>query len=352
MSQDEILTSVEGSLGVITLNRPKAVNALTHDMIGQLDRALTEFESNDDVHAVLVQGAGDRGLCSGGDVVSIHDNAVNNDLQAAVPFFREEYTLNNRIYNYPKPYIAIMNGLVLGGGVGISSPGSHRVATDSTKLGMPEVGIGFSPDVGGVYFLANAPESVGKYMALTGSHVSGPDAVYAGMADVHVPDDHVNALIERLQTITDPGQVDEVLADFDQPGGSLLSTESPWINYAFGSETVEEIISGVQSIADQDNEMAKKALKALQRHSPTGLKVALEAVNRAKDLNFAEVLVQDLRTTMHAVEGDDLAEGIRAQIIDKDRNPQWNPAHLSDVTDAAVAGFFEPVDGVEDLALN
>src|SRR5699024_5682884 len=143
-------------LGVITLNRPKAVNALTPDMIGQLDRALTEFESNDDAHAGLFQGAGDRGLCSGGDVVSIHDNPVKNDLQSAVPFFREEYTLNNRIYNYPQPYIAIMNGLVLGGGVGISSQGSHRVATDSTKLGMPEVGIGFSPDVGGVYFLANA----------------------------------------------------------------------------------------------------------------------------------------------------------------------------------------------------
>src|SRR5699024_3974505 len=134
MSQDEILSSVEGSLGVITLNRPKAVNALTHDMIGQLDRALTEFESNDDVHAVLVQGAGDRGLCSGGDVVSIHDNAVNNDLNAAVPFFREEYALNNRIYNYPKTYVANRNGLGLRGGVGISAPSSHQVATDSTNL--------------------------------------------------------------------------------------------------------------------------------------------------------------------------------------------------------------------------
>src|SRR5699024_11662020 len=179
MSQDEILTSVEGSLGVITLNRPKAVNALTHDMIGQLDRALTEFESNDDVHAVLVQGAGDRGLCSGGDVVSIHDNAVNNDLQAAVPFFREEYTLNNRIYNYPKPYIAIMNGLVLGGGAGISSPGSHRVATDSTKLGMPEVGIGFSPDVGGVDSLADAPEPVGHDMAVPDGQDDRPDVAGA-----------------------------------------------------------------------------------------------------------------------------------------------------------------------------
>src|SRR5699024_7106086 len=136
-----------------------------------------------------------------------------------------EYTLNNRIYNYPKPYIAIMNGLVLGGGVGISSPGSHRVATDSTKLGMPEVGIGLSLDVGRVDFLSNAPVSEGKYMALTASNESRPDEVYVGMADVHVPDDHVNALIERLQTINDPGQVDEALADFDQPGGSLLSTE-------------------------------------------------------------------------------------------------------------------------------
>src|SRR5699024_9423662 len=230
MSADEILTSVEGGLGIITLNRPQAVNALSYNMIGLLDDALTEFEHNHAVHAVLVRGAGERGLSAGGDVVSLHDSAAKNDLAQVEPFFREEYQLDHRISVYPKPYVAIMNGLVLGGGVGIAVAGSHRVATDSTKLGMPEVGIGFSPDVGGVYFLANAPESVGKYMALTGSHVSGPDAVYAGMADVHVPDDHVNALIERLQTITDPGQVDEALADFDQPGGSLLSTESPWIN--------------------------------------------------------------------------------------------------------------------------
>src|SRR5699024_1193381 len=163
-------------------------------------------------------------------VVSIHDNAVNNDLQAAVPFFREEYTLNNRIYNYPKPYIAIMNGLVLGGGVGISSQGSHREATDSTKLGMPEVGIGLNPEVGGISYLANVPSTVCKYMALTGSHVCGPDAVNVGMPDVHFLDYLVNALIERLQSNTYPCLVDEVLADFDQPCGSLLSTESPWIN--------------------------------------------------------------------------------------------------------------------------
>lgn len=351
MSQDELLTSVQGGLGVLTLNRPKAVNALSYNMIGLIDQALTEFEHNDDVHAVLVRGSGDRGLCAGGDVVSIHDNAINNNLAAAVPFFRDEYTLNNRIYNYPKPYIAIMNGLVLGGGVGISSPGSHRVATESTKLGMPEVGIGFSPDVGGSYFLANAPQNVGNYMALTATHVSGADAVYVGMADVRVPDARIEALIERLETVTAPGQVDEILTEFHEPGESALENESTWIDEAFGAATVEEILTAVEVVAAQGNEVAQKALKALQRHSPTGLKVTLEAVGRAHDMQFAEVLVQDLRTTMHAMEGVDLAEGIRAQIIDKDRNPQWDPARLIDVTDAAVQAFFGPVDGIEDLTV-
>lgn len=351
MSQDELLTSVQGGLGVITLNRPKAVNALSYKMIGLLDQALTDFEHNDNVHAVLVRGTGDRGLCAGGDVVSIHDNAINNYLAAAVPFFRDEYTLNNRIYNYPKPYIPIMNGLVLGGGVGISSPGSHRVATDSTKLGMPEVGIGFSPDVGGSYFLAHAPQNVGNYMALTAAHVSGADAVYVGMADVRVPDARIVELIERLERITAPAQVDELLAEFHEPGESVLENESTWIDEAFGAATVEEILTAVEGVAAQDNEVAKRALKALQRHSPTGLKVTLEAIRRAHDMQFAEVLAQDLRTTMHAMEGVDLAEGIRAQIIDKDRNPQWDPAQLIDVTNAAIQAFFGPVDGIQDLTV-
>lgn len=352
MSQDEILTSVQGGLGVITLNRPKAVNALSYNMIGLLDQALTQFETNDDVHAVLVRGSGDRGLCAGGDVVSIHDNAVKNDLEAAVPFFRDEYTLNHRIYHYPKPYIPIMNGLVLGGGVGVSSPGSHRVATDSTRLGMPEVGIGFSPDVGGSYFLAHAPNNVGKYMALTASHVSGADAVYAGMADVLIPDEQVEALVRQLEGITASDQVDAILAEFNQPGESELEAASTWIDEAFGFDTVEEIVTGVEVAAAQEDSCAQNALKTLQRHSPTGLKVSLEAIRRAKDLSFAEVLVQDLRTTMHAMEGVDLAEGIRAQIIDKDRFPRWDPQQLTDVTDEAVQAFFAPVEGIDDLVID
>lgn len=349
MTEPELLTSVQGGLGVITLNRPKAVNALSYNMIGLLGEALTEFEHNDAVHAVLIRGSGDRGLCAGGDVVSLHKNAVDNDLAGAAPFFREEYTVNHRIYTYPKPYIAIMNGLVLGGGVGVSVPGSHRVATDSTRLGMPEVGIGFSPDVGGPHYLANTPGNLGNYIALTTAHISGADAVYTGMADVRVPDEHLDALITRLETITGPEQVDAILAEFNEPSESLLEQEFTWIDETFGATTVEEILAGVEAVAAQENEVAQQAHKALLRHSPLGLKVTLEAIRRASKLTLAETLAQDLRTTMHAVAGTELAEGIRAQLIDKDRDPQWNPAHLEEVTDEVVQAFFDPVDGIDDL---
>ena len=351
MSHDEVLTSVRGGLGVITLNRPQAVNALSYNMIGLLDEALTSFETNDAIHAVLIQGSGDRGLCSGGDVVSLHDSAAKNDLAGIVPFFRDEYTLDHRIYAYSKPYIAIMNGLVLGGGVGIAVSGSHRVVTDSTRLGMPEVGIGFSPDVGGPYYLANAPCNVGNYMALTGTHISGADAVYTGMADVLVPDARLDELIERLEHVQGPNHVGDILAEFNQPAPSALETEAHWIETAFGQNSVEDIITAVRETAEQGNEVAHKALKALQRNSPTGMKVALEAIRRAKTQTLAETLTQDLRTTMHAVAGPDLAEGIRAQLIDKDRNPQWSPATLEEVTDELVEAFFRPVDGIEDLVI-
>lgn len=351
MSQDEILTSVEGGLGIITLNRPKAVNALSYNMIGLLDEALTGFEHDDAVHAVLVRGAGDRGFCSGGDVVTLHQYAVDNDLDSAAPFFREEYQLDHRIFAYPKPYIAIMNGLVLGGGVGISAPGSHRIVTDSTRMGMPEVGIGFSPDVGGSYYLANAPTGIGNYLGLTGTHISGADAIYAGLADIRVPDERIDELVQRLTTISDRSEIDAILAEFEAAETSELSIEAEWIQDVFCAETVEEILQGLQEVADEGREVAQKALNAMQRHSPLGMKVTLEAIRRARDLDLAQTLAQDLRTTMNAVAGTEMAEGIRAQLIDKDRSPQWNPSRLEDVSDAQVEAFFEPVEGIDDLVI-
>lgn len=351
MSQAEILTTVQGGLGIITLNRPKAVNALSYNMIGLLDDALTALEHDDAVHAVLVRGSGERGFCSGGDVVSLHQYAVNNDLASAAPFFREEYQLDYRISIYPKPYIAIMNGLVLGGGVGISAPGSHRVVTDSTRMGMPEVGIGFSPDVGGPYYLANAPAGVGNYLGLTGTHISGADAIYAGLADIRVPDEHVEQLIQRLTTISDRSEIDAILADYEAAETSELATEAHWIQDVFCADTVEDILQGVQRVAESGNEVAQQAYKAMQRHSPLGMKVTLEAIRRAQQLDLRQTLIQDFRTTMNAVAGTELAEGIRAQLIDKDRSPRWKPARLEDVTDDEVAPFFDPVNGIDDLVI-
>lgn len=351
MSHAEVLTSIQGGLGVITLNRPRAVNALSHNMIGLLDEALSVFEHDHTVHAVLVRGAGDRGLCSGGDVVSLHQYAVTSDLASAAPFFRDEYQLNHRIFTYPKPYIAIMNGLVLGGGVGISVPGSHRVATDSTRLGMPEVGIGFSPDVGGAYYLANAPRGIGNYLALTGSHISGADAVYAGLADVQVSDDQIERLIQRLETIEDASEIEAILAEFDTPDPSGLAQEIDWIEQTFCAPTVEEIMQDLQRVAEQGNQVAQQALQTMQRNSPLGMKVSLEAIKRARQLTLAETLVQDLRTTLNAVAGTELAEGIRAQLIDKDRNPQWALDRLEKVSDAVVEAFFAPVEGIDDLVI-
>ena len=351
MSHSEILTSVRGGLGIITLNRPKAVNALSYNMIGLLDEALTTLENDDAVHAVLVRGAGARGFCAGGDVVTLHQYAVENDLASAVPFFREEYQLDYRISVYSKPYIAIMNGLVLGGGVGISAPASHRVVTDSTRLGMPEVGIGFSPDVGGSYYLANAPAGIGNYLGLTGTHISGADAIYAGFADIRVPDARIEQLVQRLESITAPSQVDAILAEFEAAETSVLATEAHWIQDVFCAESVEDILQGVKHAAEQGNKVAHEALKAMRRHSPLGMKVTLEAIHRARNLSLDETLAQDLRTTMNAVAGTELAEGIRAQLIDKDRNPQWAPARLEDVSDEDVLRFFEPVDGIDDLVI-
>lgn len=351
MSQPEILTHTQGNLGVITLNRPKAVNALSHNMIGMLDQALTTFEHDDGVHAVVLRGAGDRGLCAGGDVVSIYQSAINNDPAAVEPFFRDEYTLDHRIRVYPKPYVALMHGLVLGGGVGISVSASHRVVTESTRFGMPEVGIGFSPDVGGCYHLARTPGHIGTYMALTGVHISGADAVYAGLADVVIADKHLDTLLTRLATTTSATEIQEVLAACQTPVHSRLQTQAHWIDEVFAAPTVETILAGVERSAGQGNDFAAQTLSMLQRNSPLAMKVTLEALTRARHQTLAETLAQDLRTTMHAVNGTELAEGIRAQLIDKDRTPQWQPACLDAVTDANVQAFFEPVAGIPDLVI-
>lgn len=352
-TEAEILTETRGNLGIITLNRPKAVNALSENMIGELDQALDLFENDDAVTAVVFVGAGERGLCAGGDVVALYDYAKSepNDAQW---FFRNEYQLDHRISVYPKPIIAVMNGLVLGGGVGISAPASHRIATDSTRIGMPETGIGFSPDVGGVYYLAQAPGKLGAYLATTGTHVGGADAVHIGMADYLVEDEKISQLLKDLETVTSADDIDRIIKaaeSADKP--SALAKDAQWVDEVFAHDDIESIVAELEQrlAADADHPGAR-ALKALKRNSPTGIKTALEAVRRAKDLTLAETLVQDFRTTMNAMQDHDLAEGIRAQLIDKDRNPQWQPATFEEVSAADVERKFGPIPGLDDVVIN
>lgn len=343
-----------GRLGVITLNRPKAVNALTQEMLHLIGETLDAVERDPDVTAVAVTGAGDRGLCAGGDIVALHRAATGGDPSEGVRFFRVEYALDHRISSFPKPYLPIMSGLVLGGGVGISAPGSHRIATDSTRTGMPETGIGFSPDVGGLHFLARAPGLSGTHLALTGGHIDGADALHVGLADHYVSDAAVPGLLAALETAGDAEEVGAIVGRFDEPAPApALREAAPWIDRTYDADTVEEIVQNLHEAADghDADEPPARALAALRRHSPTGLKTALEGLRRAPRLSLAQTLEQDFRTSCHALAGHDLAEGIRAQVVDKDRNPRWRPATLEKVSREAVLAFFEPVPGVPDLNL-
>ncbi|WP_421083735.1 enoyl-CoA hydratase/isomerase family protein [Rothia nasimurium] len=347
---ESVLTEKRGSLGVITLNRPRAVNALNYEMMQLMNAALDDFETDESVQAVLLRGAGDRGLCAGGDVVALYQ-ATGEDPAQGVEFFRVEYALDLRIARYPKPFVALMDGLVLGGGVGVSAHSAYRIVTERTRTGMPETVIGFCPDVGGLNILARAPQNLGTLMAVTGLHVTGADALAVGMADYFVPSEKLDELASALEKITGADAVEQVISGFAQqaPSSQLVENAS-WIEGAFAADSVEEIIEAVQAVAESGEDGAEYAgtvLAALQKNGPTGMKVALEAVRRAGSQSLAETLNQDFVTSCNALAHHDMREGIRAQVVDKDRNPQWSPASLAEVSREDVLAFFTPTEAGE-----
>ncbi|OBH60245.1 3-hydroxyisobutyryl-CoA hydrolase [Mycobacterium mantenii] len=346
---DEVLAEVEGSVGLITLNRPKAINSLNQRMVDALSTILTGWADDDAVRAVVLSGAGERGLCAGGDVVSIYHSARKDGVEAR-RFWRDEYLLNAQIAEFPKPYVALMDGIVMGGGVGVSAHANTRVVTDTSKIAMPEVGIGFIPDVGGVYLLSRAPGGLGLHAALTGAPFSGADAIAMGFADHYVPHDDVEAF--RRAVITDG--VEQALAKYAvEPPPSELAAQRNWIDECFAGDTVEDIVAALREHqnkgAGPGAEPAQDAADLIATRSPIALSVTLEAVRRAAKLEtLKDVLVQDYRVSSASLRSHDLVEGIRAQLIDKDRNPKWSPAQLSAVTAADVEAYFAPVD--DDLS--
>lgn len=342
LQTDEILTRIDGSVGYVTLNRPKAINSLNQSMIDTLRDVLSAWRDDPAVETVVIDGAGERGLCAGGDVVALRTSALADGAEAR-RFFFDEYTVNGLIGRFPKPYVAVMDGIVMGGGVGVSAHGSVRVVTDTTKLAMPEVGIGFIPDVGGTYVLAHAPGGLGLYAALTGSSLSGPDAIELGFADHFVPHDSLDAFKAAIAS----DGVDAALAKHTvAPPPSKLAAQRLWIDECFGTAAdptpLPELLSRLRS---HDAEEAHKAADVISGRSPIAVAVTREAVRRAADhASLEEALIQEYRVSCTSLRSHDFAEGIRAQLVDKDRNPQWSPASFDDVTSAEVDAYFQPAD--------
>jgi enoyl-CoA hydratase len=324
----------DGSLAHITLNRPKALNALTHAMIRSIAAALTGWATDDTVQTVLLTGSGDRALCAGGDIVSIYRDA-RTDPDENARFWANEYTLNAQIKRYPKPFVALMDRIVLGGGVGLSGHASHRVVTERTRLGMPETTIGFVPDVGGTYLYSRAPGELGTHLALTAATMTGADAIALGLADSFVNSARLDSLVESLKRM--PAAAAIALQASPAPPAPLLAQRA-WIDQCYAGNEMAVIVDRLQR---SSVEAAREAADAILGKSPTALRVTLESLRRARDLDTLEdVLEQEYRVSLRMVAGHDVVEGIRAQVIDKDRNPAWQPSTLDAVSDADVQAHF------------
>jgi enoyl-CoA hydratase len=344
----EVLFERRGRLGLVTLNRPQAVNALTAGMVDLLLRQLTAWAGDDDVATVLVQGAGERGLCAGGDIVAIYQDMLHGGHLTA-DFWQTEYRVNSLIARYPKPYVALMDGLVLGGGVGISAHGNVRVVTERTRMGMPETTIGFAPDVGGTFLLSRAPGEAGTHAALTGAHLGAADALFLGLADHYVPSASLPALAAALE---DESAEAVVVRCAEPAPASRLAGQRDWIDACYASDDAADIVRRLRAWAGPGQEDAVEAADTIEAKSPTSVKVTLASLRRAATLTLDEALAQEYRAGIRFLAGPDFREGIRAQVVDKDRNPQWKPATLADVLPGQVDRFFEPLDGGElDLHL-
>lgn len=312
-------------------------------MVQQVDTTLRDWADDDVVEAVLITGAGERGLSAGGDIVAVYRLLTTGRGPEAARFFFVEYGMNHRIATYAKPYIALMDGIVLGGGLGVSAHGSHRVVTERTRIGMPEVGIGFTPDVGLSFLLSRAPGRTGMHLALTGTHVTGADAIYLGLADHYVPSDRLDQLRRDLETVAP----DEAIARHaTEPPESHLHAQRTWIDRCYAPERLVDLLAALEAEAEENND-ARSAAATLAAVSPTALAVTHAAQLRLAEIDsLAEALAQEYRTGVHLMHGHDMVEGIRAQVIDKDRSPRWDPPRLEQITDDDVAAHFDaPASG-------
>ena len=343
--ESEVLFERRGALGLITLNRPKALNARTHSMCLAMRAKLDEWANDQSVQTVAIRGEGGRAFCAGGDIRALYESG-----QAGTPyimdFYRDEYRLNATIKHFPKPYIAFLHGIVMGGGVGVSVHGSHRIADETVVFAMPETGIGLFPDVGGSYFLPRCFGETGMYLALTGARLKTADCIDAGVATHFVPADARERVIERLANGTPPEKALEP-SDHNVSGVASLAERRARIDGCFDKSSVAAI---VDALGKDASSWAREALGIVRAKSPTATKLAFRQIRKGKTLSFDDCMRMEFRMVNRVIAGHEFYEGVRATIIDKDQSPKWQPARLEDVSDADIDRYFAPL-GERELKL-
>ncbi|KJF69076.1 enoyl-CoA hydratase/isomerase family protein [Rhizobium nepotum] len=342
-AETQVIVERRGRAGIIRLNRAKAINSLTLPMVRAMFQALRRFEEDPGISCVVLRGEGDRGLCAGGDVRIIHDLGKAGDPQV-LDFWREEFPLNYRIARFAKPYVALMDGIVMGGGVGISAHGSHGIVTERTKLAMPETGIGYFPDVGGSWLLPRAPGECGTWLGLTGNIVTGADAIHAGFADHFVPSERLADLVHDLSQAADDEGVEAAIRTYAvEAGEGVLSANRQVIDATFRFDTVEEIFAALSA---RDDAFSRETLEVLKKRSPTSLKLTLKLLRLGREsASLIECLEREFAAGTEILRGHDFYEGARAALVDKDRNPRWQPERLEDVREEDLLPYFAEHSG-------
>lgn len=335
-----------GAAGFIFLERPKALNALTLPMVRVIAEALDVFERDDAIARVVVASAGGRAFCAGGDIRLIYEQGKAGDHAAQLAFWREEYQLNRRIKRYAKPYVALIDGIVMGGGVGLSAHASHRVASERCVFAMPEVGIGFFPDVGATYVLPRLTHGAGVYLAVTGLRADAGDVVGLGLAQTFTPSASFEALAQALE---EPGPLEAILARYAAaPPPSKIMAEAAHIDAWFATLDRQAILDALGAAADRGSAFAQAALAAMRGKSPTSQAITLRQMELGADLSFEEAMRLEFRIVSRICRGHDFYEGVRATIIDKDQSPRWSPADGEPLDADALAAYFAPL-GAEEL---
>lgn len=344
-----IQISVKNRVGFLLLDRPKALNSLSLEMVRALTQTLLAWRNDANVRAVVIHSSNERAFCAGGDIRFFYDVGSKTPQGGSAlleDFFSEEYALNHLIHHYPKPYIALMDGVVMGGGMGVAQGGAAsrmRIVTERTRMAMPEVNIGLFPDVGGSYFLSRIPGQTGTYLGVTGEIIGAADALYAGLADVYVPAERLSDLLELIAS-DDDTDIRNAIRDFASPfqsqadpAGSMLAAQRPLINRHFAHDDVRAIAASLAQGADP---FAQKTLAVMNKRSPLMMCVTLSQLRRGAHMNIADCLRMERTMVRRCFEHGEVLEGVRAVVIDKDNAPQWNPATLEEVTPEMIAPFF------------